>query len=359
MSTPEIANTKELNINNNKLHYMDATRLYLNIMTSKNYITIDNNIIYIYNYTNGLWTNCPHAIKSTIINCNEIGDYALNFIKINKVFNTIIPVANEVPKNFISNNIHKSFGKFLFNDGIYDAVTRTFAESYDLNMVFTGKIERNFVKRDVLSQELYDKINNELFTISFLNSVNKESYGSVMKYILARALHGGFESDNLIYLCIGDRFKNAYKNIHKFITQESFGEYVARYSPDIFKSSKINPKITTKFDCKRLVISEEYYYEKFKINDIFVSKILSDDNIKIHRPTFLIMLDYNPIIQDTNKSIIKTIEYPVFNRIVQVNDDIDTKYRQNLNEYVSYYFYIITDLMYHWYDPNEISYPEL
>jgi hypothetical protein len=295
---------------------------------------------------------------STIIKCKEINNY-VNTYGIYTMLKKLIMIDNDIPLNFISKNIHKNYGKFLFNNGIYDAVTRIFTKSYDLNMVFTNKIHRNFVKKDTLSQEIYDEINNELFATPFLNSSNNENYGFIIKYILARALHGGFVNDKLIYSCIGDKCKNIYKNIHNFITVESFGEYVKKYNPAIFKSCIMKRKIMNEFDYTRLALSCEYY-DRLRINNIFLLKLLSNNYyIKSQTPTFIIMSNYAPIICNTIKSSVKTVEYPILNTSETINNDIDVKYKNNLGKYVNYYFYIITDLMYQWNDPPEIQYPEL
>ena len=184
-----------------------AAKKFIEILDDN--IVNDNGIIYFFNEDNGMW-NCDDITYRQLINknkknlifydnltCKKI-NYAGSEYHINAIKKWLPALVEQT--NLISDNIDSSIGKLLFNDGYYDFKTNTFNKTFNRNIIFLKKINRNFpVERN---ENLINKVNEILF-ISAFNYKNSLDIGDYFKKSLCMALFGDYFRKK-IYFAIGD-----------------------------------------------------------------------------------------------------------------------------------------------------------
>ena len=130
-------------------------------------------------------------------------------------------------RGFFAKKGDTGFAKILFKDGFYDMETREFTEGFDKEVMFRGRIERDFPRRR--DSVLEDKIAKLLFSDSFMPSAEEQEAGRFLKTALARGLAGEYRAKKF-YVCVG--MGNAGRGLITEAFTQAFDGFVGTFNPN-------------------------------------------------------------------------------------------------------------------------------
>lgn len=207
-------------------------------MTNKFISNMNGNIIHdcdrgimIFKPDIGFWSDDINDLRKEIVNANLVEEtmdgivnYSGYFYKVDIIIK-MLPTLLPDPIKFCENNIDKTIGKLLFKDGIYDMPSKTFSRSFDKNLYFAGRIDRNFP--DVRNEDLIIKLNKLLFQDPF--TTNEQDVGIYQKQLIARAIAGHYQDKFMIW-AIGET--NSGKGVQSEALVKCFDSFVSIYAPN-------------------------------------------------------------------------------------------------------------------------------
>ena len=238
-------------------------------MTKKFVLSMGDNLqldstegVVVYDPSTGLWDNKDKTLRKAMCSANLVEDtpegvvnYSGYAYKQDQVVKILPSQLSET--DFVFRAMKRSIGKFLFTNGIYDVVTRTFKEGYDPSLYFCTRINRAFPK--VRDEAKIARVNRLIFQDPFLES--EQELGVYYKKVISRAVAGYFEDKTFI---IGVGTPNSGKGVLTTALQQTFGEYIGDFQADSFKINKFGSQDAAKelswmqaFWKRRLGISNE------------------------------------------------------------------------------------------------------
>ena len=129
-----------------------------------------------------------------------------------------------------------SFGKLLWKNGIYDVKTQQFTEGFDPNVVFHGRINRDFRPIEELNGDdgTGEEYKSSIFERLFVEPLDEET-GRYYLHILARALFGDNCDMGLVMFGIGVT-RSSKSTITKALSN-ACGDYVNTFSAESLKTT--------------------------------------------------------------------------------------------------------------------------
>lgn len=276
----------------------DALACKLFVKLIGNSICMENDVIYYFCEKTGLWSNKE---KNFLYYCEKF-DKELTFqtdtgkdIYYGSNYKNAITMRkyldhNLENSNFISNNVESSIGKLLFKNGYYDFVKGKFYNTFDKNIVFLSKINRDF---QMVSDEIVDEIEEMLFKKPFENIDKrccKDSFcksGEYLKKSLCMAIFGDYKRKMCYF---GNGKTNSGKGLLSQAFQLSFEEYTDEFNSNNLSYSNSNYSTDEAkklawlkdFVGKRLVFSNEIRMDGKGFDGNLLKSIVSGgDGLKI------------------------------------------------------------------------------
>jgi len=248
-----------------------------------------NRNIYIFDEETGLWSSDQTVLMKyvykyrkelTFTRMTNFGpstyDYGGTYSNINNMFK-FVPTFVKTDDNFIDENIDTSKGKLLFANGIYHFDNDTFTEGFDINIVFDGRISRNFNRN--IDPELVKYVNKVIFEDPF-ESLEVSRY---LKIGIARGLYGDYLS-KMYYALIGS--SDSGKGVVGTAIEESCKGYVGNFnSPNLYYTKntaddEFKNKWMLPVANKRIAISSEMDVTKETcINSVLLKRITSGGDV--------------------------------------------------------------------------------
>ena len=190
------------------------------------HIILDSGTVWIFD--NGLWSNEESIIQRVITNCGSKlvfaqGDKLYNYsgsVKNTKNLMVKLPDVMNSYDGWFNERVHSDIGKLLFPNGIYDFKTGEFKQEFDSNIVFTGRMPRNFPLKN---QALVDEIRRISFDEAFSNDDNRNT----MLHSLMRAFIGDTLRKKFI---IGTGFRNSGKGMIATLLRSALGMLYSDYN---------------------------------------------------------------------------------------------------------------------------------
>lgn len=255
-----------------------ASMLYVNLMKDEKgnkLIHRDGSNICIFDEKVGIWKTDDESLKKSISESN------LRLYKLNKTeegkferakkcsnYSGILSNINKIvdflhfhieDEHFINKNIESNFGKFLFDDGIYDIETNSFTEGFDPNIVFFHKMGRKFPGRD---EAKIKWIEHTLFD----NLFDDINISNGLKSQIARAITGRFFKLRKATFCQGETASG--KGMLTDALLKAFPGVVSTFDSnnlvlnDIKKDEAQRMMWLMKLKTVRMAISNEFRIEK-------------------------------------------------------------------------------------------------
>ena len=259
----------------------------------------DNDEVWVFNTSNGTWTNRLQDIKDAVTQCGDklifrqdqggnikIYDYSGSVSKTNNLIEKLKSkmVAQD---NFFIKRINSDVGKLLFPDGIYDFKTGVFTPEFDRNIIFRYVMPYPFPTRD---EALIAEIRHKVFGVGDGDEpFNTQSDSDTLRHSLMRAMIG---DNNRKKATLGQGHTNSGKGALMTITATAFGQWVGTFEGNslLFKSFVGEPErdntFMMSFVDKRFAFSSEITLNKnCKIDSNKFKSITSGgtDPIKMRR----------------------------------------------------------------------------
>jgi phage/plasmid-associated DNA primase len=205
----------------------------------------DNDEVWVFNTSNGTWTNRLQDIKDAVTQCGDklifrqdqgggvkIYDYSGSVSKTNNLIEKLKSkmIAQD---NFFIKRISSDVGKLLFPDGIYDFKTGVFTPEFDRNIIFRYVMPYPFPARD---EALISKIRHNIFGVGEGDEpFNTQSDSDTLRHSLMRAMIG---DNNRKKATLGQGQTNSGKGALMTITATAFGQWVGTFEGNslLFKS---------------------------------------------------------------------------------------------------------------------------
>jgi len=259
----------------------------------------DNDEVWVFNTSNGTWTNRPQEIKDAITQCGDklvfrqdtgSGVRVYNYSgSVSKTNNLIEKLKSKMitQDNFFNKRISSDVGKLLFPDGIYDFKTGVFTPEFDREIIFRYVMPYPFPARD---EELISKIRHNIFGVGDGDEpFNTQSDSDTLRHSLMRAMIG---DNNRKTATLGQGQTNSGKGALMTITATAFGQWVGTFEGNslLAKSFVGEPErentFMMSFVDKRFAFSSEITLNKnIKIDSNKMKAITSGgtDPIKMRR----------------------------------------------------------------------------
>lgn len=231
--------------------------------------------LYVFNDTQGLWTNDEVAIRQCVNNFeselkfhqvdmdsgkDKIYNYSGNERNINNMLKSV-PAFCVVDK-FFDMYGDTARGKLLFSDGIFDFDTNTFTEGFNPKIVFKDRIARQFPKER--KEQFINIVNQVLFKDTFMDDEYVAS--DYLRLGIARALYGDYRAKKF-YFCVGR--SNAGKGVLTDALKATFQGFIGTYNAGSLAYNERNGADSAKqlswvfsIKDKRMVISNEVSMNK-------------------------------------------------------------------------------------------------
>lgn len=186
----------------------------------------DNKRVYVFD--EGLWTDDPDIIQDTISACGHSlvftqGDKTFNYSgDVQNTKNLINKLRGVLPSSdgWLHSRVNSDIGKLLYKDGIYDFKTATFTKGFDPEIVFTGRMPRNFTPKN-------QAIVNLIRSISFDESFSDEDNKAALIHSLMRGVIGDVLRKKFI---IGTGFTNSGKGMLAVLLRSCLGQLFSEYN---------------------------------------------------------------------------------------------------------------------------------
>jgi hypothetical protein len=259
----------------------------------------DNDEVWVFNTSNGTWTNRPQEIKDAITQCGDklvfrqdtgSGIRVYNYSgSVSKTNNLIEKLKSKMiaQDNFFNKRISSDVGKLLFPDGIYDFKTGVFTPEFDREIIFRYVMPYPFPSRD---EALISKIRHNIFGVGDGDEpFNTQSDSDTLRHSLMRAMIG---DNNRKTATLGQGHTNSGKGALMTITATAFGQWVGTFEGNslLAKSFVGEPErentFMMSFVDKRFAFSSEITLNKnIKIDSNKLKAITSGgtDPIKMRR----------------------------------------------------------------------------
>lgn len=188
--------------------------------------------VWIFNDTNGMWSNQEADILSGITNSGwrlvfyletSAGISTLNYggsVKNMKALLTVLPAVMPAQDSYFLDRIKSDVGYLLFNDGIYCFHDKQFTPGFDRDIVFQKSTGRPFPERN---QKLVDFVRQTSFVDPFIN----EGDSFILRHNLMRALIGDYQRKKMV---VGLGFTNSGKGMLTQLCTNAFGGYVNTFN---------------------------------------------------------------------------------------------------------------------------------
>jgi hypothetical protein len=272
-----------------------ACQTFINLL--KDNICFDNNKIYFFDETTGLWEqenqNVFLRYCSKFKNELTFESSSGSLVYYGSNFNNAKNMRNYLPallpnSNHITKNIDTSIGKLLFNNGYYDFLTDTFYKTFDKNIIFLNKINRDFEDEDF---NLTNEVNKILFQKPFEN-IDKKccknsfcSSGEYLKKVLCMAIFGDYQRKKCYF---GTGMPNSGKGLICHAFKMCFEGYIDEFNPNNLCYSKNFVDEAKRlawlkdFVGKRLVFSNEIRLDSNGFDGNLIKSVVSGgDTLKI------------------------------------------------------------------------------
>ncbi len=192
--------------------------------------------IMVYDEETGLWTSDENVLRREIVDAKLVVEAMDGVVNYSGFLYKQKNIMDQLPSllsasYFFENNIDKSIGKLLFKDGIYDMKTREFREGFDKDLVFSGRIGRNFPReRD---EKMIEEMNKLLFKDPFYEA--EQDVGVYLKQLLARGIAGEYR-DKVSIWAIGET--NSGKGVQTIALMKCFESFISTYNPNALLYNK-------------------------------------------------------------------------------------------------------------------------
>lgn len=270
-----------------------AADIFVNLCM-KDKIIFTNGKIYFYDITSGLWIDCHEdktaleevikKFKTQLIikQYNEdkrviIHDYWGNVVKRDRMIRCIPSYCN-VHKYFNHQRTITGFGKFLFNDGMYDMETNEFIDEFSSKYTFYDKIHRT---RPIRNQNIIDNV----FKILFQDAFPDEDRDLLQRLLIEIALgvHGGYTFRKQFIQGVGP--SNASKGTISAAIESTFDEYIDNYDLDSFTKAKGTDtsralEFMIELHKKRIIIGNEVDKVSTLSTDLLCKVVSGGDKLK-------------------------------------------------------------------------------
>jgi phage/plasmid-associated DNA primase len=240
------------------LNDRDAALLLLRAYGMENFVRC-NEVMYIYNKNTGMWTK-DKALFHRCAMAHEavIHEYSTDTTKYNKMaqcFAAIIPSDD----GWIARTELTSLKKLLFTNGYLDMTTNTFhgPSDYSPNIVFTQRIDRPYVPREEIDEDLYRSLRQKIFYDIYISE-------TVAKYIITNFARGLAGDIRMKKFGFGVGATNGGKGMMTTAIVHAVGGYASEFDAGAFIQKKENNGDSAKeyrwaylLKDKRIIISNE------------------------------------------------------------------------------------------------------
>jgi hypothetical protein len=192
---------------------------------------------HIFNKSTGLWGDSErtmgaavHALKEKLV--FKVGKTKLNYggyaTQISKML-SMVPNYIDVDDNFYTDQLDSSRGKLLFADGIYDFDTDSFTPSFDHQVVFAGRIDRNFDRHGTADAKQH--VTKVMWADPYTSKQIKDGVPLCECIALARALYGDYRARKA-YILVGNTGTG--KGLKTTALEKSCGSFVSTFDINNF-----------------------------------------------------------------------------------------------------------------------------
>ncbi|NDC95466.1 hypothetical protein EB077_09195, partial [bacterium] len=224
-----------------------------------------------FNDETGVWEDEPSAFYSAVVrNKDKLvfkqGDMTFNYGGSTKLMNAMKPLLTALVKDtkFLTKNADTSYGKLLWDDGIYDFYTDTFTPGFDRNIVFYKSTNRPFPKKR--NEELIQRVRKTFFEDAFDDGGEGLEEGEYLLKALTMGLVGDYRRKKF-YMGIGE--PDCGKGGVKCAMKSAFGGYIGSWDANNLKYNPRNGQDEARKMgwCRnligyRLAFSDEFRMEK-------------------------------------------------------------------------------------------------
>lgn len=278
-----------------QMDHILAGEYFVNLLGDK--MQRENNDLYFFNDTNGLWEAGDIAYRMAIskyksqlkfkIAVNKILDYGgsneQNIIILKK---WIIPALKKDPNKsdkFISENIDTSRGMLLFKNGIFSFDTG-FTNGFNPKIVFLKQINRDFPS--IRNEEFINKVNQMIFINAFDDSKDGLLVGEYLKKSITMGMYGDYRKKKF-YIGLGQ--SNCGKSVLVNSLRQTFGDYITEWDANNILYNTHNTQDEAKrlswvkdFIGTRIAFSNEIRFNNTSIDSNLVKTLSSGgDEMKI------------------------------------------------------------------------------
>lgn len=216
-----------------------------------------NGVLHVFDETTGMYDNSESAhmviatkFKDWLYSGKRQVEDGVSFIKADgysygsnlSKFRAMIPYVKSlsVDNTWADRTDRSAFGKLLWKNGVYDIKTRQFTKGFDPDIVFHGRIDRNFrTIEDLddessnvpLGQDYVDSIFRRIFTEPLDNDI-----GAYYLHILARGLAG--ENCDMGQFICGIGVTMSGKGVLTTALNIACGDYVNTFSAESLKHTE-------------------------------------------------------------------------------------------------------------------------
>jgi len=200
------------------------------------HIIKDNKEIWIFNSSNGTWSNDLSDVKTSVTKQGDklifkqegplgikIHNYSGCVTKRSSLVEMLPAVVSE-QNGYFQSRIASDIGKLLFPDGIYDFKTGEFSREFNKDYIFRYVMPYPFPARD---EAKIAEIRNMVFGVGDGNEpFNTQEDSDELRHALMRAAIGDFLRK---HATLGEGWTNSGKGLTYTITKTAFGDWVETF----------------------------------------------------------------------------------------------------------------------------------